>query len=386
ARLYRRHSHRLGLRQSDPALETSLGRRGPDHARAVRRFRPVGDARNHPRRPHRLRAVLQPAALPRASGRDRATVEGRHVVPRRLSRLRARGRAVRASAQDPDPLARRRHLRGGADRNIPGPPRQFHQRRTVGPAERRAVGDGVPGRRAAAAPSEPALRGDARGLRAVRAAGAVGALRRVEAARPHPRRLRAVLWVRSLVQRILSRARSPARFPVGRPHHGHAALAADDPRRRTHHLARAARAGARPGMTPLEAEIRRMIAVDGPMSVATFMAVCLGHPAHGYYTARDPFGRAGDFITAPEISPMFGELIGLWAAAVWQMMGAPERLALVELGPGRGTLMADALRATRVVPTFAVALNIHLVETSPVLQRRQQQTLAGIEIPLAWHR
>jgi SAM-dependent MidA family methyltransferase len=139
-------------------------------------------------------------------------------------------------------------------------------------------------------------------------------------------------------------------------------------------------------MTPLEAEIRRMIAVDGPISVATFMALCLGHPAHGYYTTRDPFGRAGDFITAPEISQMFGELIGLWAAAVWQTMGTPARLALVELGPGRGTLMADALRAVRVVPAFAAALDVHLVETSPVLQRRQQETLGGIDIPLAWHR
>ena len=139
-------------------------------------------------------------------------------------------------------------------------------------------------------------------------------------------------------------------------------------------------------MTPLEAELRRIIAVDGPMSVAMFMGLCLGHPAYGYYTTRDPFGRAGDFITAPEISQMFGELIGLWAAAVWQAMGAPARLALVELGPGRGTLMADALRAARVVPAFAAALDVHLVETSPVLQRRQQETLAPAGLPLAWHR
>jgi NADH dehydrogenase [ubiquinone] 1 alpha subcomplex assembly factor 7 len=145
-------------------------------------------------------------------------------------------------------------------------------------------------------------------------------------------------------------------------------------------------AGARAGMTPLEAELRRMIAADGPISVATFMGLCLGHPAHGYYTTRDPFGRAGDFITAPETSQMFGELIGLWAAAVWQAMGAPARLALVELGPGRGTLMADALRAARVVPGFAGALHLHLVETSPVLQRRQQETLAGGGVPLTWHR
>src|SRR5437016_2113856 len=139
-------------------------------------------------------------------------------------------------------------------------------------------------------------------------------------------------------------------------------------------------------MTLLEAELRRIIAADGPMSVATFMGLCLGHPVHGYYSTRDPFGRAGDFITAAEISQMFGELIGLWAAAVWQAMGAPARVALVELGPGRGTLMADALRAARVVPAFAAALHVHLVETSPVLQRQQQETLASSGVPLVWHR
>ena len=139
-------------------------------------------------------------------------------------------------------------------------------------------------------------------------------------------------------------------------------------------------------MTPLEAELRRIIATDGPISVATYMGLCLGHPVHGYYTTRDPFGRAGDFITAPEISQMFGELIGLWAAAVWQTMGAPARLALVELGPGRGTLMADALRAARVVPDFAAALDVRLVETSPVMQGRQQETLATFDVALAWHR
>src|ERR1700745_3913374 len=114
----------------------------------------------------------------------------------------------------------------------------------------------------------------------------------------------------------------------------------------------------------LEAEIRRMIAVDGPMPVAAYMALCLGHPTHGYYATRDPFGRGGDFITAPEISQMFGELIGLWAAEVWRSVGSPDKVALIELGPGRGTLMSDALRAARVVPAFCTALAVHLVETS----------------------
>jgi NADH dehydrogenase [ubiquinone] 1 alpha subcomplex assembly factor 7 len=139
-------------------------------------------------------------------------------------------------------------------------------------------------------------------------------------------------------------------------------------------------------MTPLEAEIRRMIAADGPLPLGQFMTLCLAHPVHGYYVTRDPLGAAGDFVTAPEISQMFGELIGLWAACVWRQMGAPARLRLVELGPGRGTLMADALRAANVVPAFRAALEIDLVETSPALRRRQQETLAGLEVPLAWHR
>jgi NADH dehydrogenase [ubiquinone] 1 alpha subcomplex assembly factor 7 len=137
-------------------------------------------------------------------------------------------------------------------------------------------------------------------------------------------------------------------------------------------------------MTPLEAELRRLIAHDGPMPVARYMGLCLGHPAHGYYVTRDPLGRAGDFTTAPEISQMFGELIGLWAAAVWQAMGQPASVKLVELGPGRGTLMADALRAANVMPAFRAALAVHLVETSPALVARQRTALDGVDV--AWHR
>jgi NADH dehydrogenase [ubiquinone] 1 alpha subcomplex assembly factor 7 len=138
-------------------------------------------------------------------------------------------------------------------------------------------------------------------------------------------------------------------------------------------------------MTPLEAEIRRIIAVDGPMPVAQFMALALGHPAQGYYATRDPFGARGDFITAPEISQMFGELIGLWVAAVWAVMGSPGRIHLVELGPGRGTLMADALRAVKVAADFRAALSVYLVETSPTLRRLQEQTLANCGVSVSWH-
>jgi NADH dehydrogenase [ubiquinone] 1 alpha subcomplex assembly factor 7 len=136
-------------------------------------------------------------------------------------------------------------------------------------------------------------------------------------------------------------------------------------------------------MTPLESIIKQIIAQDGPISVARFMELCLAHPVHGYYMTRDPFGCAGDFTTAPEISQMFGELIGLWAADTWQKMGAPAKIALVELGPGRGTLMSDALRAAKSVPTFSASLEVHLVEISPILRESQRNTLANYNV--TWH-
>jgi len=136
-------------------------------------------------------------------------------------------------------------------------------------------------------------------------------------------------------------------------------------------------------VSALEAEIVELVRADGPMPVSRYMGLCLGHPRHGYYITRDPFGREGDFTTAPEISQMFGELIGLWAAHLWQAMGAPARFRLVELGPGRGTLMADILRATRIAPGFREAASIHLVETSPALRARQAAALTGAD-PV-WH-
>jgi NADH dehydrogenase [ubiquinone] 1 alpha subcomplex assembly factor 7 len=138
-------------------------------------------------------------------------------------------------------------------------------------------------------------------------------------------------------------------------------------------------------MTPLEAEIRRIIAAEGPIPIAQFMALALGHPMHGYYVTRDPLGTRGDFITAPEISQMFGELVGVWAAAAWTALGRPERIRLVELGPGRGTLLADALRAAKIVENFRASLALDLVETSPALRQRQAQTLRDCGVPLHWH-
>jgi NADH dehydrogenase [ubiquinone] 1 alpha subcomplex assembly factor 7 len=136
--------------------------------------------------------------------------------------------------------------------------------------------------------------------------------------------------------------------------------------------------------SPLEAELRKLIKSTGPMPVWRYMELCLTHPAYGYYVSRDPLGREGDFTTAPEVSQMFGELLGLWAASVWKVMGSPPLLRLIELGPGRGTMMADALRALRVLPPLFQSLSIHLVEINPVLRDRQKTTLSAVS-NIEWH-
>ena len=136
-------------------------------------------------------------------------------------------------------------------------------------------------------------------------------------------------------------------------------------------------------MTSLLDQLAARIRSDGPISLADYMADCLLHPEHGYYTRQQPFGATGDFTTAPEISQMFGELIGLSLAQSWLDQGAPKVFTLAELGPGRGTLMADLLRATRAVPGFHAALRLHLIEASPSLRRTQAETLQGYEVTWA---
>lgn len=126
--------------------------------------------------------------------------------------------------------------------------------------------------------------------------------------------------------------------------------------------------------------IKRRIETTGPISVADYMDLCLGHPQYGYYMSRDPFGEKGDFTTAPEISQMFGEMIGLWSADMWMKLGSPASFTFAECGPGRGTLMKDMLRACRIVPGFAAAAEIHLIETSPLLIEKQRQNLVGYNV------
>ncbi|CAL8464273.1 g3808 [Coccomyxa elongata] len=142
----------------------------------------------------------------------------------------------------------------------------------------------------------------------------------------------------------------------------------------------------------------------GPITIAEYMSEVLTNPSAGYYTTRNVFGRAGDFITSPEISQLFGEMVGIWCVWMWHEMGKPHALRLVELGPGKGTLMADLLRSTAAFKDFSLSITADLVEVSDALRERQQSALdcsttatvsdAGVEshtsgltgIPVRWHR
>lgn len=141
-------------------------------------------------------------------------------------------------------------------------------------------------------------------------------------------------------------------------------------------------------------QLMAIIQTRGPMSIATFMNYALTHPVHGYYMKSDVFGKSGDFTTSPEISQMFGELLGVWCAAMWQHLGRPEKLHIVEIGPGRGTLSSDMLNATKNMKSFFKSVHLHLVEVSPHLRRLQAQkfglvypatlnpdTIASIPVP-----
>ena len=141
----------------------------------------------------------------------------------------------------------------------------------------------------------------------------------------------------------------------------------------------------KPAETPLERRLKRMITTSGPIDLASYMTLCLSDPAHGYYTQHTPLGAAGDFTTAPEISQLFGELLGIWMVAMWLESGKSRPFHLVELGPGRGTLMRDMIRSISSHPRANEALTVHLVEISPSLQVCQKQALRDSLCPVQWH-
>jgi SAM-dependent MidA family methyltransferase len=139
--------------------------------------------------------------------------------------------------------------------------------------------------------------------------------------------------------------------------------------------------------TPLADKIKAIIAAQGPISVTDYFALCLADPEHGYYRTRDPFGRGGDFVTAPEVSQIFGEMIGVFLVHAWEKHLKPRRnVRIAEIGPGRGTMMADMLRVVqRLAPELYEIATIHLVETSPTLRAIQRETLGIHAGKVAWH-
>lgn len=137
-------------------------------------------------------------------------------------------------------------------------------------------------------------------------------------------------------------------------------------------------------MNPLKSKLAQLIKDAGPISVAEYMTYCLLDPVNGYYPTRDPLGSEGDFITAPEISQMFGEVLGLWCVQSWIDLGRPDAVQLVEMGPGRGIMMSDMLRAAKLDPDFAKAVQVTLIEASAALEAVQGRNLANCGVPVRW--
>lgn len=138
--------------------------------------------------------------------------------------------------------------------------------------------------------------------------------------------------------------------------------------------------------TPLAEKIKALIRTNGPISVTDYFSLCLADPQHGYYRTREPFGREGDFVTAPEISQLFGEMLGVFMVHAWQKHGSPRGVRFTEIGPGRGTMMTDMLRVVaRLAPALYDSASFHLIETSERLRAVQKQTLGAHAERISWH-
>jgi SAM-dependent MidA family methyltransferase len=138
--------------------------------------------------------------------------------------------------------------------------------------------------------------------------------------------------------------------------------------------------------TALGEKITAIIRANGPISVTDYFSLCLADPEYGYYRTREPFGRAGDFVTAPEVSQLFGEMVGIFMVHAWQRHGSPDEVRLLEVGPGRGTMMSDMLRVIqRLAPSLYEQMSVHLIETSERLQDIQKETLAAYGDKISWH-
>src|ERR1700761_4403574 len=203
-----------------------------------------------------------------------------------------------------------------------------------------------------------------------------------EPAGPDQRRVPHRLWLAAVCGGVFPRT---GRAVPSRNQHGAVAVVPLYPGRRAGVVVRLPDTEASSSrMNALGQRIARLIEAQGPISIAQFMTIALHDPQSGYYAARDPFGAGGVFITAPEVSQMFGELLGLWIAQSWHDQGKP-KARLVELGPGRGTLMSDALRVIKqLMPAFLSSVEIVLIEASPALTAIQKDTLKDSGASVRW--
>jgi len=143
-----------------------------------------------------------------------------------------------------------------------------------------------------------------------------------------------------------------------------------------HDLKRLAHNNFKEKPTPLALDLMSYIKLRGPITVHEYMSQASNNAVHGYYQrSGEKIGASGDFVTAPEISQLFGEMVGIWCLSTWQSLGEPKEIDIIELGPGRGTLMKDILSVATKFPKFKSAINIHLVELSETMRTIQQETL-----------
>src|SRR5208282_4024422 len=348
---------------------------------ASRRSRRLVHIRRRARRPARLRPFLSAERLSGRSASNPRRLARWDVVPRRPYRRRHGTHLVLPAQQARIPHGGRRGVLCGPYRALLRPYRQFRERRALRTPNGRSLGHDLPKWRARAAASQPTLRSSPRGRRPFHRALLPAPCGFAQSARLHYKRFFDRLWPRADHGRILSRAGLVSRIPRLRHDDGPDSFAPGHPLRRVADFA--SQAVGESGLSGLGAHLERLIALKGPLSLAEFMIESLWHPSEGYYAQSAAIGRSGDYVTAPEIGQMFGELIGVWCVAASTAMGRPVPFELIELGPGRGTMMADALRAARVEHGFHQAARIHLVEASAKM--REVQRILARDRDVTWH-
>ena len=354
----------------------------PDHPHPHRRHNNVDGIRHHPRRQIGLCPLLQFQFLPLSTFTDFRHLGRRYEFPRRH---------IRRSPLHSNFCPQARHLPLFHVRHhhgllvfwiIPSPHYQLHQFRTLGQTDRFTMGCPIPQRRLSPPPPQPTLRSRLR-RHSIISNPMFFHLppRQTDNPRFHRRRMALPLCPSQNIHRVCPRAGLAHWLPTGRhPHHRNVTLPTDVTNR---HLGNMEFKTQDSSLMSLTQELKHLISENGSLSIAQYMSLCLTHPEHGYYMNQDSI--KDDFLTAPETSQMFGELIGAWLITMWQSLGSPSPFSLVELGAGTGTLMQDILRTSVLSPTFHQSAQVHLVEISPTLQQQQRTRLKDSGVPIVWH-